>query len=302
MAADLTNLEITFWRSYGRPAPPEKISQESFERDDRHLRRLAKLRPGERPAAKDLFEYTEDLRYTPIQSSLLAYVLPFCLQVWRVDLRGIDSGYGGFVENFYPVLADLQIFEEHLSPKQSAAVAEFMRQTILEEIDDQRGLVYQGSKARPLRWIRAMTTYGVLLPDVDRLWAAWLSLNTFGRAIAAAQYLSCLMYPKNENPVFASWTPNGGGGPPCLWDFEGHLYTHRWLQPNVNYLRGFLIATRVHELLLRASECLVGQPEHDVAALIKDDFPLLIDTVQARCAELPRLLETTQKPSFEWST
>jgi hypothetical protein len=304
MAADLTKAEVTFWRSYGRPAPPEKISQEAFEFNDRHLRRLAKLRPGERPTAADLFEYTEDLRYTPIQSSLLAYVLPFCLQVWRDDLRGIDSGYGGFVENFYPVLADLQIFEEHLSPKQTAAVAVFMRQTILEEIDDQRGLAYQGSKARPLRWIRAMTTYGVLLPDVDRLWAAWLSLDTLGRAIAAVQYLSCLMYPKNENPVFAPWTPNGGGGPPCLWDFEGHLYTHRWLQPNVNYLRGFLNAARVHELLTRAFEYLGGQPEHDVAALIKDDFPLLVETVQARCAELPRLLETTQEPSrdFEWPT
>src|SRR5216684_7716999 len=59
----------------------------------------------------------------------------------------------------------------------------------------------------------ATSTVGVLLPDVDRLWGAWWSLNTFGRAIAAVQYISCLIYPENENPVFAPRTPNGGGGP-----------------------------------------------------------------------------------------
>jgi hypothetical protein len=86
-----------------------------------------------------------------------------------------------------------------------------MWQTILEEIDDQRGLAYQGSRARPHRWIRAVTTYGVLLPDVERLWSAWWSLDTIGRAMAAMQYISCLMYPENENPVFAAWTANDGG-------------------------------------------------------------------------------------------
>jgi hypothetical protein len=303
MPANPNKLEITFWSSYGRLEPPEKISQESFERDDRHLRRLSKLRRGDRPSAADLFEYTEDLRYTPIQSSLLAYVLPFCLQVWRDDLRGIDSGYGGFVEHFYPVLADLRVFEEHLTPKQSAAAAEFMRQSILEEIDDQRGLAYRGSKARPLRWFRALTTYGVILPDIDQLWAAWWSLTTLGRAVAAVQYISCLMYPENENPVFAPWTPDGGGGPPCLWEFEGHLYTHRWLEPNVSYLRRTLNAHRVGEVFEWALERLTGQPEHEVAVLIKQDFPLLTDTLQARCVELPALLESIQKPDglLEWS-
>jgi hypothetical protein len=87
--------------------------------------------------------------------------------------------------------------------ERAAAVSEFMRQTILEEVDDQLGLAYQGSKARPYRWIGALTTYGVLLPDVDRLCGAWWSLNTFGRAIAAVQYIWCLLYPENENPVFA---------------------------------------------------------------------------------------------------
>jgi hypothetical protein len=87
---------------------------------------------------------------------------------------------------------------------------------------------------------------------------AWWSLDTFGRSIAAVQYISCLIYPENEKPVFAPWTPNGGGGPPCLWEFEGHLYTHCWLEPNVAFLKGALNVLGVTEALNRAVDRLIG--------------------------------------------
>ncbi len=303
MTANQISGLIEFRRAYGKVAPPDKITQEAFEGNDAHLRRLVRLKSGERAKPDDLWEYMHDLRNTEIQGPLLAYLLPFCLDLWREDLRGIE-GYGGIVEHLYPVLADRQIFDTHLTPKQSAAVSEFMRQTILEEIDDQHGLAYQGSRARPYRWIGALTTFGILLPNVERLWTAWWSLDTVGRAIAAVQYISCLMYSENENPVFAPWTPDGGGGPPCLWEFEGHLYSHRWLEPNVTFLKGVLNVPGVSEVLSRGVERLVDQPEHDVAALIKADVPLVIEILQARCAELPQLLETTQEPSrlLAWTT
>jgi hypothetical protein len=134
------------------------------------------------------------------------------------------------------------------------------------------------------------------LPDLDRVWSAWWSLDTVGRALAAVQYISCLIYPENENPVFAPWTPNGGGGPPCLWGFEGHLYTHRWLEPNVTFLKGALNVPGVTEVLSRAVDRLIGHSERELAAGIREDLPLLTDTLQVRCAELPRLLEATQEP------
>jgi hypothetical protein len=37
------------------------------------------------------------------------------------------------------------------------------------------------------RWIQALTTCGVLLPDLERLWTAWWPLEAVGRAIAAVQ-------------------------------------------------------------------------------------------------------------------
>lgn len=285
-------------------SPPEKITQEAFEHDDTHLRRLLRLQSGQRPEAGDLFAYMEDLLYTKIQSSLLAYLLPVCLEVWCDDLRGIGIGYGGVMEHFYAVLADRRVLESHLTPKQTAAISDFMRQAILEEIDNQRGLAYQGSKARPCRWIGALTTYGVIFPDLERVWTAWWSLDTVGRAISAIQYISCLMYPENENPVFSPWTPDAGGGPPCLWEFEGHLYTHRWLEPNVSFLRKALNVRTVEKLLSRAIERLIDQPEHEAAAKVQADFPLCLATLEVRCAELPRLLGTRQEPGRldEWST
>ena len=167
---------------------------------------------------------------------MLIYLLPVCLQAWRDDLRGARN-YGGFVEHFYPVLADRHVFDTHLTPEQTRAVSEFMRQSILAEIDDQRGLAYSGMNARPYRWIHALTTYGVLLPDVDALWTSWWALGTIGRSVASMQYLSALIYPNEANPVFARWTRDDGGGPPCLWEFKGNLYAHRWLEPNVDFLR-----------------------------------------------------------------
>jgi len=302
MSANQVNERIKLHRSLGVTRPPEKITQEAFEGNDRHLRRLARLRPGEQADGDDLYEYIHDLRNTDIQGPLLAYLLPFCLQAWREDLRGID-GYGGVIEYFYSVLADRHVFDLHLTPKQSAVVSEFMRQTILEEIDDQRELAFEGSRTRPYRWFGALTTYGVLRPDLDRLWTSWWTLNSVGRSIAAVQYISCLMYPENENPVFAPWTADRGGGPPCLWEFEGHLYDHRWLEPNVNFLKGILTVQRVGEVLVQAVDLLVGQAEYDAAAAVLQDFPLCTATLEARCVELPQLLETTQSSStmLEWS-
>jgi hypothetical protein len=88
-------------------------TQEAFEGNDRHLYRLLRIKPGERPDLQDLWEYVQDLRHTDIQSSLLAYLLPFCLELWCEDLRGTSDKYGGFVEHLYPVLADCAIFDKH---------------------------------------------------------------------------------------------------------------------------------------------------------------------------------------------
>ncbi len=178
-----------------------------------------------------------------------------------------------------------------------------MRGQILEEIDDQQGLAYNGAAARPYRWIGALTTHGVLLPDMQQLWDAWWSIDTVGRAVAAVQYTSSLMYATYENPVFAPWTPDRGGGPPCLWELEGHLYEHRWLELNVSFLRRVLNPQKVSDVLRLAVERLEGQPECEMAKEVLADVPLCAETLAARCIQLPVLLETPQQPAtpLEWT-
>src|SRR2546427_12719935 len=87
-------------RALGAVSPPEEITQEPFEQDGGHLRRLVTLESHEKARPDDLFAYMEDLRYTEIQTSLFAYLLPVCLEMWRDDLRGFDTRCAGVVEHF----------------------------------------------------------------------------------------------------------------------------------------------------------------------------------------------------------
>lgn len=179
-------------RAMARASPPNTITQEAFDSDTGHLKRLVRLKRGEHAQPEDLWDYTQDLRDAEIQRELFTYLLPVWLQAWHDDLRGAH-GYGGFVEHFYPVLADRGVFDTHRTPKQTAAVSEFMRQSILEEMDDQRGLAHRGMSAGPYRWIRALTTHGVLLSDVECVWTSWWALGAIGRAVSAVQYISALI-------------------------------------------------------------------------------------------------------------
>lgn len=287
MTADL-------WHALRRSSRPPAITQAAFDFDPGHLHRLLRVERGGRAASGDLWDYTQDVLYTDVQGDLLAYLLPVCLQAWRDHLRG-TSGYGGFVEQFYPMLADRGVFDRHLTPAQTAAVSAFMRQAILDEIDEQRGLAYAGTNARPYLWIRTLTTYGVLLPDIGTLWMAWWDLGTSGRAVAALQYVSALMYPDDANPIFAPWTCDMGGGPPRLWNFDGHLYLHRWQDQNVRFLRQALTVDTVSDLIRRAVEILADAPEHDAAARMLSDVPHRRELLAARCRDLPTLLAQTEE-------
>ena len=283
-------------------SPPKTITQEAYDFDRGHLARLVRLERDQPGQPDDLWSYTQDLRYSAIQPELFRYLLPVCLRAWHDDLRGY-SAHGGFVEHFYPVLADRHVFDSLLTPEQSAAVARFMRESILAEIDDQRGLAYVGSGSRPYRWIRALTSYGVLVPDVQSLWQPWWSLGTIGRAVAAVQYVSALIYRDDENPIFTPWTRDQGGGPPVLWEFEGLLYSHRWLSPNIAFLRQTLSPPSAIDVLTRAVEQLRDQPEHEPALQILADVPNPTAILASRCEQLPNLLATVQEPGnlLHWS-
>ena len=94
MAANHADRMIALGRAFGTPAAPDQLIQEAFEGNDRHLRRLLRVKPGERPDPQDLWEYLQDLRYTEIQSSLLGSTRA---RLSRFEGKAIPldpSGYG----------------------------------------------------------------------------------------------------------------------------------------------------------------------------------------------------------------
>src|ERR1700722_5497569 len=293
MTTDISNSLDKLRQALGVASPPKEITQEDFDGGRDHLYRLARLGADEEAAGGEPCGGMLDLLYTEIQVPLFLFVLPFCLGAWSRVLRGDDFKFPGFVDQFYPVLVKRGIFERPLTPTHVEAVRVFMRASILDEIDDQNGLYFRGYPSRPYRWIHAITTYGVIAPDIERIWTPLWSVETVGRAIATVQYISCLMYAKDENPVFAPYSREEGGGPPSLWEFDGHLYENRCQQPNVDFLENLFRAPEsVSEVLARAVNRLADQPEHEAAAKILADLPSHFRTLVDRCAMLPLFLAT----------
>jgi hypothetical protein len=70
---------------------------------------------------------------------------------------------------------------------------------------------------------------------------------------------------------------------------------------NVNFLEEILTLERVGDALSQAVKRLVGQPVYDAASAVQQDFPLCTETLEARCAELPRLLGTIQQSAMQLS-
>ena len=309
MRLDVKDRLRTLRQKLGANTAPTEITQRDFEDGPEHLHRLAHVQPEEQPDGRDLCEYMLDLKYTDIQTTLLVYLIPFCLEYWHrilcSDNLEFPVDYPGFVDDFYPVLVNREVFERHLTAAQGEAVLDFMRDSILEEIDAQEGLFHKGYWVRPRRWIGALTTYGVVGTDIEQLWTTWWAVETTGRAVATVQYISCLMYPKDRNPIFAPYTREKGGGPPCLWSFDGFLNDNFWRQANVDFLQGLLSAPGVvNDVLARATDRLIGHQEHEIASRVLADLPSCAAMLSDRCSILPLLLATPESDMqakwWEW--
>src|SRR4029453_8546650 len=193
----------------------------------------------------------------------------YCLRAWHEDLTSPFGRYETFVDEFYPALLRGGGFDGVLNAREGTAVGDYMRDAILAQIDGQQALSFKGSKSTVYAWFHALSTYGLLRPDIEPLWSAWWSCDTVGRALAAAQYASCLIYDETANPVFDAWTRAEGGGPPCLWHYRGDVLGGRWRAPNLEMLERTLTPDSVRDLLDRCVARLTGHPLHDKVASIR---------------------------------
>jgi hypothetical protein len=292
-------------RAFGDPKPLAvgAVWQKAFDYDTAHLHRLAVLAPDAEGDPADLVAYALDFKYEQIQKDLFLHLLPFCLRAWRDDLFSPFGRYETFVDEFYPAMLRGSVLDRVLGSTEAAAVADFMRAAILERIDAQEALSFKGSKSPVYAWFHAVSTYGLLRDDLEKLWSAWWSVDTPGRALAAAQYASCLIYDETANPVFDAWTREHGGGPPCLWHYRGHVLEENWRAPNLEMLARALTPDGVRGVLDRAVAKLTGHPLRDKVASIRFRLDARTQTLTNRCVDVQRFLATPNEAeySFQWS-
>jgi hypothetical protein len=221
----------------------------------------------------------------------LRHLMPVLLAAWRQDLiEGGAAGFGGFVEHFRPALLRVKSLHTCLSDAELAAVMRFMRDAILDRLDAEDSLSFSGMEASPYGWIESLVSFGVVFADIERLWTEWWRMQTSGHAIAAFQYASALLYEEDKNPVFAPWTKDEGGGPPCLWECGSLIYDRGWQKENLLFFQRTLTVEYISQGLRAAQGMIKSGASSSVAARIVADLPGQSTLFALRIEQLPGLL------------
>ena len=270
------------------PRPPQQVWEKQFDYFDDKLQRLAKT-PYDQIDFSDLWYYHHDLAYVELQPDLFYYLFPVCLMDWHESLMKNVRCSHGDSEFHYGVHVG-KVLEKMVTPRQRQAIYEFFRDSFLERLDTERGFVYSGSKTPAYRWMGRFNSLAVIAPVVELLWTPWWSLETPGRAVAALQYCSGLMYPEGDNPLFPAWTKEQGGGGPYLCLNDGHLHDAGWMTANLDFLSGTLTVDYVKDKVRGAVARLREEPEYETARRLETDLPRTEDHLRKTVAELPLLL------------
>lgn len=284
---------------FDNPKPCKEVWEQQFDYSDDELMRIART-PWEQFDFSDLWYYHHDLAYVELQPDLFAYLFPVCLMDWHQTLLRNQSCSHGDSEFHYGVHRG-QVFEKMLTSRQLADTFEFFKDSFLLRLDQERGFVYQASSTPAYGWMSRFNSLGLVMPRIDLLWNAWWSLETPGRAVAAVQYLSGLIYFEGENPLFGLWTSEKGGGGPCLLGNDCYLLDAGWLEENVQFLASVLSEEFVAEKLSLAVKVLSNQPECPQAERVRHDLSERREIVESRVKELPLLLRCPGGPNTGWS-
>jgi hypothetical protein len=297
MRADLSKLV----KALGNQKPPKHIWQKPFDGyqfSNTYHRALCSLN-GAEPDPNDLTRYDEDMHYgsAPLQPDLLRYLLPICLEAWRKDLMANErTQYGGFADWFWSTVAESSVLQDNLTPDEYAAVAAFMREAILDRIDE-NPLSFSDTETPPCTWFGAFCAYGVAFPAFPALWTAWWEMTTAAQAYAVLQYLSCLLYKSDENPFFA-YRVYGG----LLWAPAGHIYRCGWRPENVAFLRATLTPDYIEDRLRYAAHTLGDVVQSPIPKQMVEEFPSRKAVLELHLAELPALLLAVPlEASSDWS-
>jgi hypothetical protein len=189
-----------------------------------------------------------------------------------------------------------------LSEEQQRAFARYANDAFLGAIDRGQRLRSEGSGAYAYGWFYELGSFATVCPGFEPLWREWWNLNSEGRAIGALQYLSCLMYENNANPVFSPWNPDKGGGAPPLWaDTMGGVNDRPWNAANIAFLKNALDADRLFASIDPCLERLSNPEDRQIAERMKTDFAAQRTLLEFRIEELPVILASEYHGSSKWT-
>lgn len=270
---------------FGHPKLVMNVTEHQFDYDDDKLQEMGRT-PHEEIDFGDLWYYHHDLAYVELQPELFAHLFPVCLMDWHRTLLANQSCSHGDSEFHYGIIRG-DIFAKMLTSKQREEVEAVFRDSMLYRLDQERGFQYDGMHTPAYGWMFRLNSLGLFSSELPALWQEWWSVGTPGRAVAALQYCSGLMYFDGENPLFERWTPDKGGGGPYLWGHDSLVHDRGWTGDNVDFIREFVTKERVTKVVQQAALALQGEPEGDMAFRIASELDDRLELVESRVSELP---------------
>ena len=272
---------------FGNPQPPKTVWERQFDYCDDDFNRFATT-PYEQMDFADLWYYYHDLAYVELQPEVFGYLFPACLMDWHHSLMRNQGCSHGDAE-FHFGIHQGNVFEKMLTAQQLDEVCEFFRDSFLERLDVERELSPVPSKFPSTAWIDRFNSLGLVIPWIEVIWNSWWSLDTPGRAMAAIQYCSGLMYFDEDNPLFKTWD----GFVPSLWKNDSWIFGTGWSDNNCTFLKRTLTVEFVNRQLPKAVDRLSEGSDFQQAQQIQNDLPECQELLEVRVNELPRLLSNT---------
>jgi hypothetical protein len=267
----------------------EARQQLALESLPRHLDRLCRW-PVVPARFVDLRRFADEVNHTETPDGrLVRALLPVCYWGWSHDFREVGSPFNGFSEVFWSALVRHAGFEALIGPEGFRVSQELMAAELLDRMALEDGYASASAKMLPSSWFRAFCCFGIIFPGVGELWEQWRRAATPGHAYSLAQYISCLVYDGDQNPLFAGHHRAGGDRPgaPSLWEPEGFLLDPKWRDENLDFIRREWTPSAMEQALDRSCEALVGTPYAALVARVRADFGERLPAVTLRLAQLP---------------
>ena len=161
---------------------------------------------------------------------------------------------------------------------------DFFADALLDRMDLEAAL--DGDSRATCGWVGRFNTLGLFEHALPKVWREWWRADRPATAICVVQYASALVYFAGENPVYAPWTCDNGGGGPYLTEWDCSVFDHAWLPSNIAFLREILTVNNVIDRLDAATATLGDAPPAEMARTIACAARGRRDVIELRIADM----------------